>query len=57
VKSDLDQLLRDGPVVVNIGALQFADSVRDQDVEVIHVEWTPPAGGDPELAQLLDDLM
>jgi FdrA protein len=57
VKNDLDQLLRDGPVVVNIGALQFAESVRDQDAEVTHVEWTPPAGGDPELAQLLDDLM
>ncbi len=57
MKNDLDQLLRDGPVVVNIGVLQFADSVRDQDAEVVHVEWTPPAGGDPELAQLLDDLM
>jgi hypothetical protein len=42
VKNDLDQLLRDGPIVVNIGALQFADSMRDQDAEVIHVEWTPP---------------
>jgi FdrA protein len=57
VNNDLDQLLRNGPVVVNIGALQFADSVRDQDAEVVHVEWTPPAGGDSELAQLLDDLM
>jgi FdrA protein len=55
--NDLDQLLRNGPIVVNIGALQFADSVRGQDAEVVHVEWTPPAGGDPELAQLLDDLM
>jgi hypothetical protein len=42
VKTDLDQLLRDGPVVINIEALQFAENVRDQDAEVVHVEWTPP---------------
>jgi hypothetical protein len=57
VTHDLDQLLREGPVVVNIGPRQFGDAVLDQDAEVVQVEWTPPAGGDPELAQLLDDLM
>ena len=57
VTHGLDQLLRAGPVVVNIGPRQFGDAVLDQDAEVVQVEWTPPAGGDPELAQLLDDLM
>ena len=28
-----------------------------QGVEVIHVNWTPPAGGDPELMELLDQLL
>ena len=55
--NDLDQLLREGPIAVNIGPRQFGDSVRDQDAEVVQVDWTPPAGGDTELAQLLDELM
>ncbi len=54
---DLDRLLHEGIVVVNIGPRQFGDSVRDQDAEVVQVDWTPPAGGDTELAQLLDELM
>lgn len=57
VTQDVDQLLREGPMVVNIGPRQFGDSVRDQDAEVVQVDWTPPAGGDTELAQLLDELM
>jgi hypothetical protein len=57
VTQDVDQLLREGPIVVNIGPRQFGDSVRDQDAEVVQVDWTPPAGGDTELAQLLDELM
>ena len=28
-----------------------------QGVEVIYVIWTPPAGGDPELMELLDQLL
>jgi len=28
-----------------------------QGVQVIHVIWTPPAGGDPELMELLDQLL
>ena len=55
--NDLDQLLREGPIAVNIGPRQFGDSVRDQDAEVVQVDWTPPAGGDTVLAQLLDELM
>ena len=56
VTHDLDQLMREGPVVVNIGPRQFGDAVLDQDAEVVQVEWTPPVG-DPALAQLLDELM
>ncbi len=54
---DLDELLHEGIVVVNIGPRQFGDSVLDQGAEVVQVDWTPPAGGDTELAKLLDELM
>ena len=39
--------------VVNVGLQGFADELRSQDVPVTHVDWVPPAGGNPELASLL----
>lgn len=49
--------LLDGvPKVINIGAKTFHDSLREQGVAVIHVEWRPPAGGDMNLAELLEKL-
>jgi FdrA protein len=49
--------LLEGPLkVVNIGLEGFARELEDQGVEVIQVDWTPPAGGDPRLADLLSKL-
>ena len=42
--------------IVNIGITTFYDSLRDQGVKVIHVDWRPPAGGDLDLAKLLAKL-
>ena len=42
--------------VVNIGIETFADDLRSQDVEVVHVDWKPPAGGDIEMLKLLAKL-
>ena len=42
--------------VVNIGISTFADDLRSQHVEVIHVDWRPPAGGDVEMLKLLEKL-
>ena len=39
--------------VVNIGLSLFAESLEADGVPVVHVEWRPPAGGDPRLAALL----
>jgi hypothetical protein len=52
----VDDLLRNGPVVVNIGLSFFAEDLRRQGVLVTDVDWTPPAGGDPRLADLLSKL-
>src|SRR5512138_2487374 len=43
--------------VVNIGLKRFADDLARADVDVIDVHWRPPAGGDPELARKLADLV
>ncbi len=42
--------------VVNIGLEGFARELNQQDVEVVHVDWKPPAGGNPHLAKLLSKL-
>ncbi len=49
-------LLNEDLKVVNIGVSTFADDLRSQDVEVVNVEWKPPAGGDVEMLKLLEKL-
>jgi FdrA protein len=51
------ELLEQGPEVINLGVQEFAESLKAQDVEVVHVDWTPPAGGDREMIELLDQLL
>ena len=50
------ELFAHPPKVVNVGLEGFAKELDAQGVEVIHVEWSPPAGGDPALADLLSKL-
>jgi hypothetical protein len=43
-----------GPVrVLNLGLELFAETLQADGVEVVHVDWRPPAGGDERLAALL----
>jgi len=42
--------------VINLGLSSFADSLKTVGVPVIDLDWRPPAGGDPDLARLLDTL-
>jgi len=51
------QLLNTPIVVVNIGVKSFADNLEKQNVEVVHVSWKPPAGGDHEMIDILEDLL
>jgi len=57
VPNKLEELLHRGPIAVNIGVADFAEALQTQGVQVVHVTWTPPAGGDPELMDLLDQLL
>jgi FdrA protein len=42
--------------VINCGLEGFAQELEQLGVSVIHVEWSPPAGGDPRKAALLTAL-
>jgi len=39
--------------VINLGLEVFAQELQRLGVPVIHVAWSPPAGGDPRKAALL----
>ena len=49
-------LLEQTPVIINVGLEGFSDEMQARGVKVVHVDWRPPAGGDPELADLLSRL-
>jgi FdrA protein len=53
----IHELLEHGPVAINLGLQDFAESLKAQEVEVVQVDWTPPAGGDRERIELLDQLL
>jgi len=53
----LDQLLATPVAAINIGVEDFAENLEAQDAEVVHVNWTPPAGGDPEIIAILDKIL
>ncbi|MEM8949075.1 MAG: hypothetical protein AAGA21_10530 [Pseudomonadota bacterium] len=42
--------------VINVGLDGFSKELADRDVPVVQVQWSPPAGGDPKLAELLSKL-
>ena len=53
----IEQLLAQPLVIVNLGLSKFSKSLEEQGVDVIQVDWTPPAGGDKEMMDLLDELL
>ena len=53
----LNDFLSRGPVAVNLGVEDFAASLKSQGAEVVQVDWAPPAGGDREMIELLDQLL
>jgi len=57
MESKIIELLQKPIVVINLGLKKFAESLEEQHVEVVQVDWIPPAGGDPELIDLLDQLL
>lgn len=49
-------LLAAPPRVINIGLEIFAANIASNGAQVAHVRWSPPAGGNTQLAGLLEKL-
>ena len=54
--AEIKKLLEQPLKVINIGLESFATDLERRGVAVVQVDWAPPAGGDPELAELLSKL-
>ena len=54
--AEKEKLLNKELKVINIGIEMFANDLEKQKVDVIHVDWRPPAGGDLEILKLLEKL-
>lgn len=42
--------------VINMGLASFAENLRENNVTVVDLDWSPPAGGDEELISILDSI-
>jgi hypothetical protein len=57
MQAKIDELLHTPIIVINLGLKNFAISLQEQGVEIVQVDWAPPAGGDKEMMELLDQLL
>jgi hypothetical protein len=57
METDIDKLLSTPLIVINVGLGKFTKNLEEQGVEVVQVDWTPPAGGDKEMIDLLEELL
>jgi hypothetical protein len=55
--TQIDELLHSPLVVINLGVQMLSENLEAQGAEVVQVDWTPPAGGDEEMLDLLDQLL
>ncbi len=52
----MENLFKSELKVINMGLEGFAETLKERDIQVIHVRWQPPAMGDDDLLSLLDKL-
>ena len=57
METPINKLLSGPVIAINLGLKLFGVSLEQQGVEVVQVDWVPPAGGDKEMMDLLDDLI
>jgi hypothetical protein len=50
-------LIEETIVAINVGIQDFGSALEEQGIQVVYVEWSPPAGGDQEMIDLLDQLL
>ena len=54
--SQINGLFKQELKVINLGLGSFAKELKEQNVQVIQVDWKPPAGGNEKMIKLLNKL-
>ena len=54
---EINEIFTKPIVVINLGLENFARNLETQGVEVIRVDWKPPAGGNQEMIDILNQLL
>lgn len=54
--SPAKQLLQRNVVIINMGLTAFLNGLESKDIKFVHVDWRPPARGNPELMAALRKL-
>jgi hypothetical protein len=57
METDGSDIFNQPLIVINIGVRKFAESLSEQEIDAIHIDWSPPAGGDEEMIDILDELL
>jgi hypothetical protein len=52
----VNELFKTDLKVVNLGLKSFYNDLKSQNVQTVHVNWKPRAGGNKKMANLLDRL-
>jgi hypothetical protein len=51
------ELLETGPRAINVGLRDFARDLEEQQVDVVQLDWRPPAPEDEEMKRVLEKLL
>jgi hypothetical protein len=51
------ELLDVGPKAINVGLRNFARDLDEQQVDVVQLDWRPPAPEDEEMKRMLEELL
>jgi len=54
--SKINELFQQELKVINMGLESFYNDLKKQNIEVTHVDWRPPAGGNKKMISLLNKL-
>ena len=54
--SKINKLFNSNLQVINMGLESFSKDLKNQKVQVIHMNWRPPAGGNEKMMELLQKL-
>lgn len=56
MENKVEDLFNRELVVINVGIELFGEAIARQNTSMTQVNWKPPAGGDQEMIDILNDL-